>query len=216
MQPCSEAQRDADQMKQIIFVACLMLVVGACARTGNGGVGALRRATAGADRPMLAVWRDSDGNTYAPRLRVAIWNDGRILFSKDAPRWGTNLFLGKLRPADVVSLKERVRAMGVLDLSRNSYLRPDEPWCCLLLDFGEQKQMLYWDEEELVWYWNEGQPMHGTLPKGDFKRSWVQVNLLALSLAPKDATRVEEGFRGALSSWYIKQPSQEESSQKLR
>jgi hypothetical protein len=209
------ASNQSEPMKLFITIIGLTLILGACTRIGTGNLPERWSATEGSNRPILAVWRDFDGNIYAPSLRVAIWNDGRILFSKDAPKWGTNLFHGRLRAADLVLLKERVRATGIMDLTRNSYLRPDEPWCCLLLDFGAQKQLLYWDEDELHYYWNERQPVHGSLPAGNFKRCWAQVNLLALSFLPKEAHAAKEGFKGAPDLWYIKQPSQEERKERL-
>src|SRR5262245_36626130 len=37
------------------------------------------------ERPLIAIWRRDEGltNSTAPCLRVAIWSDGKVLFSKN-------------------------------------------------------------------------------------------------------------------------------------
>lgn len=55
----------------------------------------------GAKRPLVAVWSDSQGFKAgsAPALRIAVWEDGRVLFASDPKKWGSDLLEGKISPA---------------------------------------------------------------------------------------------------------------------
>ncbi len=199
--PAAQSGDFAARFKKWLLIGCFALggVTFSSAAPENGG--GVQSGTNTATRPFLAIWRDFDGKTYAPSLRVAIWNDGRVLFAKEAPKWGTNLFLGRLKPGELTALKDRVRATGILDLGRTSYLVPDDAVYCLLVDLGDKRQLLYWNEDELRYYWNEDTSVPGTVIAGDFKRCWVKVNRLALSAAPASSSKTEEGFKGAPKSW---------------
>lgn len=166
-----------------------------------------------AERPVLAVWRIVDGvTTDPPRLRVAIWADGRMVFSPNAPKWGTNLLFGRISLEELSLLEKRVRATGVFELDRTTHLSPDSAWYCLLLDFDSDRRMLQWDEEtELPYYWNEKPPVHGSLPRGNFKRCWVEVNRIALSFAPHKADPVAADFKFPHRTWFIEQASDAKS-----
>ncbi len=180
------------------LTACLSLLALGCCGVALGNV------TNFNDRPLLAVWRNMDGSAYAPRLRFAIWEDGRIVFSKEAPRWGTNLFAGRFTAGQLASLKERVRATGIFNLARASEMGPSDPWCCLLIAFDKEERLFDWSEEGLDYYWAERPPIHGSLPAGNFKRCWTQVNRIALSFSPEDVRRFEGNFSGAPNSWQTK------------
>src|SRR3954471_24537204 len=74
--------------------------------------------------PFLAIWRQSEGRvpppppgapdpSRAPYLRVAIWDDGRILFAKDPTKWSHDLREGRLSADRVSRLKKAIEETGV-------------------------------------------------------------------------------------------------------
>src|SRR5262245_29970037 len=81
-----------------------------------------RAADFSTNRPFLAIWRDSDGyvrNPKSPYLRIAIWDDGRIVFAKDPTKWGHDLLEGRIDDAKVAELKQAVEKTGVFELKGN-------------------------------------------------------------------------------------------------
>jgi hypothetical protein len=62
--------------------------------------------------PLLAIWKDSDGmlKTEAPYLRIAIWNDGRIIFAKDPKKWSHELLEGRIEPERIRELKMAIES----------------------------------------------------------------------------------------------------------
>lgn len=161
------------------------------------------------DRPFLAIWRDHDGNrtaSGAPYLRIAIWNDGRILFAKDPKKWGHELFEGRIEAARIAELKKAIEGTGVFVLKGNCYLVPDAAVDCVMVDLGAKQQMLYWDEIESA---NYGINISPKARHRDFKRCWKEVNTLALGAIPKQSRPLEERFLPP-NSWRLKSPIQSE------
>ena len=166
-------------------------------------------------RPFIAIWRDSAGfagpfnrpSDAPPYLRIAIWNDGRILFAKDAKKWGHELSEGRIEPARVANLKKALEQSGVFELKGNCYLVPDAPVDCIMLDLGTKQQMLYWDEVESPRYGINVSPKPHHL---EFKRCWKAVNELAIGAIPEQTQPHNERFSRPPASWRLKSPIQSE------
>jgi hypothetical protein len=162
------------------------------------------------NRPFLAIWEDSEGlhmNSGAPYLRIAIWNDGRIVFAKDASKWNHELLEGRVETTRMDELKKAIEKTGVFELKGNCYLVPDAPVECVMLDFGAKQQMLYWDERETAGY---GININPTETHLKFKSCWKEVNRLALEAVPKDAQPYTNRFTRPPESWRLKKPIQSE------
>jgi hypothetical protein len=162
------------------------------------------------NRPLLAIWRDNEGlrlNSEAPYLRIAIWNDRRIVFAKDASKWNHELLEGRIEAARMDELKKAIEKTGVFELKGNCYLVPDAPVDCVMLDFGRKKQMLYWDEREQPGYGINIAPKEHHLK---FMSCWKEVNRLALEAIPKDSQPHGEKFQRPPQSWRLKKPIQSE------
>jgi hypothetical protein len=184
-------------------VVGLLLLV-ACARPLADG--ALPGKDGGReDRPFVAVWRHTDGfvsKADAPYLRVAVWDDGRILFAADPKKWGHDLRRGRVANDRVARLKAALRETGVFDLKGHCYLGPDMPIDCMMADLGDRKQALYWVEGMTEWM----DKPH----KKAFVRCWTAVNDLALATRPAESEPAGERFGPVPKSWYLKRMIQSE------
>jgi hypothetical protein len=173
----------------------------------------LRAETTSSDstnRPFLAIWMDSEGlrlGSEAPFLRIAIWNDGRIVFARDASKWNHELLEGRIDAARMDELKKAIEKTGVFELKGNCYLVPDAPVDCVMLDFGGKQQMLYWDEREQPGYGINISPKEQHLK---FMSCWKAVNRLALEATPKESQPHGEKFQRPPQSWRLKRPIQSE------
>src|SRR5690606_25180607 len=72
-------------------------------------------------RPIFAIWRDREGrrNSEAPYLRIAIWNDGRVIFAGETNRWNHQLREGRIEQKTLERLKKDLAATGVFELKGN-------------------------------------------------------------------------------------------------
>jgi hypothetical protein len=171
----------------------------------------LRAETTSSDstnRPFLAIWMDREGyhlSSEAPFLRIAIWNDGRIVFAKDTSKWNHELLEGRIDSARLDELKKEIEKTGVFELKGTCYLVPDAPVDCEMLEFGGKQQMLYWDEVETAGYGINIAPKERHLK---FKSCWKEVNRLALKAVPKESQPHGEKFQGPPQSWRLKRPIQ--------
>jgi hypothetical protein len=159
------------------------------------------------NRPFLAIWRDHAGlhKNSGPYLRIAIWDDGKIVFARDPAKWDHDLLEGRLNAAQVKELKQAITATGVFELKGNCYLVPDAPVDCVMLDCDGKQQMLYWDEVESPGYGINIQPTETHLK---FKSTWKEVNRLALQAVPKDSQPYPNRFERPPESWRLKRPIQ--------
>jgi hypothetical protein len=161
----------------------------------------------GSRRPFLAIWRESQGFAPgAPYLRVAFWDDGRVVFSKHPEVWSDALCEGTISPEEISQLKRAVTGTGVFDLLGNCYLVPDAPVDCITVEVGGRKQMLYWDEVESPNYGINSNPKPQHLK---FKACWKAVNQLALRARPEKGSPVKGKFI-APRGWYLKPSIQSE------
>ncbi len=160
-------------------------------------------------RPFLAVWRDYDHQPYseAPYLRIAIWNDGRIVFASGDSKWSHELRQGKLDASSLAGLKKAIEATGVFELKGNCYLVPEAPVDCVMIDSGDKQQMLYWDEREMAGCGINLSPKPHHLA---FKKCWKEVNQLARAAIPQPSEPYPGQFRRPPQSWRLKKPIQSE------
>src|SRR5262245_60465025 len=71
------------------------------------------------NRPFLAIWQDHAGlhkDSKAPYLRIAIWDDGKIVFARDPSKWSHDLSEGRIDAAQIKELKQAIAATGVFEL----------------------------------------------------------------------------------------------------
>jgi len=178
--------------------------------SGDGGDKPREAGVDADDRPFLAIWRRHDGQrskSEAPYLRIAFWNDGRVLFAQDATRWNHNLRQGRLSPDGVKQLKAALLATGAFDLKGTCYLVPSAPCDCVMLDFGSRQQALYWDEVETPGYGINIAPKPQHLK---FKECWKEINKLSLEARPKESEEIKARFQQPPDSWYVKDAIQSE------
>jgi hypothetical protein len=192
--------------RRLAGIALLVLLLPGCRHAAVQQPGRLEGSSA-ADDPFLAIWLDSEGLhiSEAPYLRIAIWNDGRILFAQDPNAWNHSLRRGRIDAVRVAELKKAVAGTGVFELQGTCYLVPDADVICTMLNLGDKRQMLYWDEVEHPHYGINTEPKPQHL---EFKRCWKEVNRLATEVIPKESEPSEESFQRPPRSWYVKSPIQ--------
>lgn len=158
------------------------------------------------DLPLVAIWRADDGmrlGSQAPFLRVAIWHDGRAVFSEDPGNWNHALREGTVDSRQVSSLRTRLLATPIFDLEGYCYLVPDAPTDCVLVQIDGRAQILYWDEVE---HPNYGINVALRERHRQFIATWHAVNKLALSSLPADSA--PSAFEPVPKSWYVKRKIQ--------
>jgi hypothetical protein len=176
----------------------------------SGPIHNIAAAEVSTNRPFLAIWRDSEGlhqGSEAPFLRIAIWNDGRIVFAKDPGKWSHDLREGRIDAAQLAELKQAVQKTGVFELKGTCYLVPDAPVDCVMIEVGGKQQMLYWDERETPGYGINIAPKEQHLK---FIRCWKEMNRLALDAIPKESQSYTNRFQRPPQSWRLKKPIQSE------
>ena len=160
-----------------------------------------------ADRPFLALWEEDGGRGgHAPSLRFAFWSDGSVLFARDPEQWGHDLQQGKISQTRVARLKAALAESGVFPLKGTCYLVPDASTDCLLVDLGDKKQLLFWDEVEMPNYGINNDPTPTHL---EFKRCWKAINRLGLVALPDEGDAVKKPIQ-IPRSWMIKEAIQSE------
>ena len=192
-----------------LLAALALTIVGLNPETASAAIDAT-------NRPFLAIWRDHEGlhkDSKAPYLRIAIWDDGKIVFARDPAKWDHDLLEGRIDATQVKELKQAIGATGVFELKGNCYLVPDAPVDCVMLDINGKQQMLYWDEVESPGYGINIQPTETHLK---FKSTWKEVNRLALQAAPKDAQPYPNRFERPPESWRLKRPIQSAHLERLK
>ncbi len=160
--------------------------------------------------PIIAIWEDSPGyatDTNYPYLRVAVWQDGRVVFARDPNAWDHDLLIGQLSAKALTTLEQSIRQTGVFELKGYCYLVPDAPVDCVMLSFGGSQQILYWDEVENTSYGININPKRHHIA---FKKAWWEVNRLVLSALPHQADKLESRFRRPPKNWYPKRTIQSE------
>jgi hypothetical protein len=141
-----------------------------------------------------------------PALRFAFWNDGRVVFAKDSAKCDGELQRGRIANYRVDRLKQGISASGVFSLKGNCYLVPDGGVDCLIVEVGEKKQILYWDELESPGYGVNINPKPHHL---EFMRCWKQLNSLGLVACSDQYEAAPEKFEPG-QSWYFKKAIQSE------
>ena len=153
--------------------------------------------------PLIAVWCDYENESRmesdAPYLRVAIWEDGEVIYAKDPDKWGHSLQAGQIAPYRIKLLKKALLETGIFELKGNCYLVPDASTYCITLNVGNKQRTLYWDECESP---NYGININPKPQHIEFKKCWKALNSLALVACPDQFTESKERFAKPPQSWY--------------
>ena len=193
-------------MRRLCILASLVLAIPACQEDASPSVTApvVSPKVIGEDLPFLAIWRAYEGRvtgSMAPYLRVALWDDGRVVFAKDPTIWDHELREGRIDIKHISSLKQALLTVGVFDLAGYCYLVPDAPMDCVLVRINGQEQILYWDEVEAPSYGINIDPQQR---HRDFIEAWKNVNNTALSYLPDDSSPSTFRFQSVPDTWYVK------------
>ncbi len=156
--------------------------------------------------PMVAVWTDSTGFSAQPSLRVALWDDGRVLFAINDGEPNSTLRFRHISRDTTKQLKHDIRKTGLFELKGHRYLVHDASVMCLLATVYDYKQLLYWDE---VVSPNYGINIDPKPHHHDFINAWKSANDLALTSISSESVPIEYAFR-APESWYVKRAIQSE------
>ncbi len=152
------------------------------------------------ERPFIAIWEDKPGHTFkqeAPYLRIAIWNDGSVLFAANPKSWSHGLRRGRISVEQVTRLKSAISASGVFDLKTTGIY----PVCCpqdyILADLGAKQQLL--SCAEVAW------PHVKEREYQELRKCWYALDQIALSGRPDDFEAVDQRFRKAPPSWFLQE-----------
>jgi hypothetical protein len=195
-------------------IACIVIASGLAALLANRFAGHqdVARRDAKADRPFFAVWSDHTntptrlGTYRGPYLRFAFWENGRVVFAKTSERADQPLRRGKIAADRVARLKQALLESGVFELKGTCYLVVDGGCVNMMVDLGDHKQMLYWDEVKTMNYGININPKPHHL---DFMRCWEALNSLGLAACPDQSETVAETVRPQ-PSWSFKPAIQSE------
>ena len=193
----------------------LVIAVSGCdahsGATQDDSEGDFRREQLLGELPVVAVWLKHAGRARigesSSGFRVAIWADGRVLFSESPTDWKSPLRRGWATGDALAKLKADVVQTGVFDLEGHCYLVPDASVISLLANVDGRQQLLYWDEVETPGYGINIDPKPRHLA---FKKAWRTVNSLALALRPSESSPWVDEKPEPPAAWYFKQAIQSE------
>ncbi len=158
--------------------------------------------------PALAVFDESfglvvPGTDTSPRLSVAIWQDGRIIWSRDQSRGGPPFLSARVEPQQVQALLDRFERERVFDAKsfRHSWFGPDSSFTSIWLQSATQHTRLQsWHEgfemqPHLVALSSGVQPLNGrtredalrkdTKEYQRFRQIWSDLRSSISALIPK-------------------------------
>ncbi|MFA6243931.1 MAG: hypothetical protein WC655_23510 [Candidatus Hydrogenedentales bacterium] len=146
-------------------------------------------------RPIVAVWKGptSYNTLQASYLRVAIWEDGRVVFAKDPGGWSHDLLLGQISTDDVVRVKRSLKESGVFELEDTSFGLSGFPSLCILVAIDEDERLLQIAESETYCY----------LGISDFMRVQPKVLRIVASCVPQKSKELGQQQFAPQRSWYL-------------
>lgn len=126
-----------------------------------------------------------------PRLILALWEDGRALWSLDQLAGGPPYLSGRVSPDGVTALLAQLAHDGLLDNQEHSYVVFESRFTTMLVR-ARERYVLMRSSHEL----EEGTV--GGLPPSDatpeyirFRRTWNEIRRRAYTLVPTKGTPVE-------------------------
>lgn len=166
--------------------------------------------------PAVAVFSESlglvtPGTDTSPRLSVAIWPDGRIIWSRDQTRGGPPFSSARVEPQQIQALLDRFERERVFDARsfRHVWLGPDSSFTTIWLQSAVSHTRLQsWHEEieiqpHLVALSSGGTPLNGrtreealrkdTKEYQRFRQLWSDLRSSISALIPKHG----DGFTGS-------------------
>lgn len=189
-------------MNRLLATSAFALVAASISLTPRTGRSAddLKPMTAlPSERPLVAIWRQHGGFTGesgVSYLRVAIWEDGRVLVGRNSEEWGHELLEGRVAANRIAHLKAALVETGVFDLKKTAFVVPDLPCDHVLVDLGNRRQFLAWLEE----------PTPGrdsSHPVDDLENCWQAINGLALVACPDQLVPAKIRFEHTPESWIL-------------
>ncbi len=156
--------------------------------------------------PLVAVWTEPTRAFREQSLRIAIWDDGWIVFGANDEDSNATMRFGRLSLSELEELNQEIRGTGIFDLKGHCYLVPDARVMCLLSVLDGKKQLLYWDEVEQPNYGINSNPKPHHL---QFMKVWKLTNHLALAAIPAKSVPLESKLF-IPDSWYVKRAIQSE------
>jgi hypothetical protein len=152
--------------------------------------------------PFLAIWMDSAGyrQSEAPYLRIAIWDDGYIIFARDPKKWSHDLLQGQIEPERLAEVKKKIARTSIFKLKSTAHLVPDASVDCLMVELDGKRQVLKWDEVETDGYGANSSPFT-SLKYRKFKKCWKEINKLALAAVPKESQPYTNRIERFPESW---------------
>lgn len=179
-------------MKRLqLATALLFSLVILCAAQEAPKESAAPEENAAEMRPLIVMHR-TEGNMRDGRnegLRLAIWKDGKVLFSPLPDQLGYAMLLGQIDPEAVRELERAFEASGLLSHPRAHYVVPDATYSTLSVDgLGSRS----WHE-----YLNPG--FGGNIDEDEeyfaFVKAWKHCTSALEALVPRQLQRLDENVR---------------------
>jgi hypothetical protein len=128
-------------MNKRFFILCFAALLPLCGRGADSA-------------PAVAVFDESlglaaPGSDRGPRLRVEIWPDGRIIWSRDQRAGGPPFLSARIEPQKVQALLDRFERERVFDSKsfRHSWFGPDSSFTTIWLESTDRHTRLQsWHE----------------------------------------------------------------------
>ena len=168
---------------------------------------------------LLAVYTRDDGlgSSGKPKLIVAAWNDGYIVWSEDRLRGGAPYCAGQIDPKRLGSLLSSLEREGLFSeksLDRG-YYPPESEFTTILIRVGERRiEMCSWHELEEADGNNRAllQRLKSEPPEYLlFRYVWSEVRARAAELVPASQSRVSGDvlMKHGIMSWHETDPRKE-------
>lgn len=147
------------------------------------------------DLPIVALWRDDVGMVESderpPFIRLAIWDDGTVVYAQSQDIWNHELCCGKLPTERIARLKAAIGESGIFSVSMTGHLVPDTPRDILMVNCSGRTKVLFWDEIDIP---ESGINAFPTTESIEFKRCWKTVGHLATLSLPLGGVSKEARF----------------------
>jgi hypothetical protein len=190
-------------------VAIVLLVAGGCAHRATVSPSPTSQPSTLPPGPVAAVWFDVG---YPPpgftgemqRLIVAVWGDGRVVWSDDRGRGGKPYHEGKVDPPKVEKLLADLEAAGLFTEPREVNFGPDASYTVVAADSGSKRKWLgSWHEprpqnpnividERGMGVTQPGQPPRQPSPEyAHFLAVWKQSRALIEGVIPAQGEAIE-------------------------
>ncbi len=169
-----------------VFIACIVALSSAAAVLLAA---ASQDEKAAAEWPCVAVWHQ-DGMKAKPNdgLRIAVWEDGTILFSPRPDRLGEHMLVGRVEKKDVETMLAGLRAAGFWDEHRSDVV-PDSAYTTIAASDGQKRTVHRWHEYLLPGF---GSDINTDKDYRAFVRMWKRTSGAIEALPPIEVRRLSD------------------------